>query len=206
MAERPNFHTKEIRMRLKAIGAAVILAAVALTGCSSDTDEAAPATTTPAATTNNIVVVAQNTPDLSTLVQAVVAAELVETLQGTGPYTVLAPTNAAFAAIPADTLAALLAPANRATLQKILTYHVIQGNVKSGDVKAGPVKTVEGSDVTFAVNGTDITVAGSTQPPAKVVLPDVTASNGTVHVIDGVLIPPTVDLSTLVPATAPATP
>ena len=92
---------------------------------------------------------------------------------------------------------ALLLPQNKETLTKILTYHVIQGNVKSGDVKPGPVTTVEGQPVTFAVNGTDITVAGSTQPPAKVIIADVGATNGTIHAIDGVLIPPGVDPAAL---------
>jgi uncharacterized surface protein with fasciclin (FAS1) repeats len=185
-------------MRLKAVGAALVLT-LALAGCSSDNnDEAAPAETTPAATASgDIVAVASGNPEFSTLVAAVQAAGLVETLQGAGPYTVLAPTNAAFAALPPGLVDALLLPENKETLSKILTYHVIQGNVASGDVKPGPVTTVEGQPVTFAVNGTDITVAGSTQPPAKVIIADVDASNGTIHAIDGVLIPPGVDPAAL---------
>jgi len=184
-------------MRLKAIGAAIVLT-LALAGCGTNTDDAAPAQTTPpAAAAGDIVAVASGNPEFSTLVAAVTAAGLVETLQGTGPFTVLAPTNAAFAALPAGLVEALLKPENKATLAKILTYHVIAGNVVSGDVKAGPVNTVEGSPVTFAVNGTEITVAGSTAPPAKVVIADVTASNGTIHAIDGVLIPPGVDPAAL---------
>lgn len=184
-------------MRLKAIGAALVLT-LALAGCGSDTnDEAAPAQTTPAAAAGDIVAVASGNPEFSTLVAAVQAAGLVETLQGPGPFTVLAPTNAAFEALPAGLVDALLLPENKETLAKILTYHVISGNVKSGDVKPGPVNTVEGQPVTFAVNGTDITVAGSTQPPAKVIIADVGATNGTIHAIDGVLIPPGVDPAAL---------
>lgn len=183
-------------MRLKAIGAAIVMT-LALAGCSSDTNDAAPVETPAATAAADIVVVASGNPDFTTLVAAVKAAELVETLQGTGPFTVLAPTNAAFAALPAGLVEALLKPENKATLQKILTYHVIAGNVKSGDVKAGPVNTVEGQPVTFAVNGTAITVAGSTQPPANVVIADVNASNGTIHAIDSVLIPPGVDPAAL---------
>ena len=181
------------------IAASVVSLAMALTACGSNNNDAAPVQTTPAASASeNIVAVASGNPEFTTLVAAVKAADLVDTLQGAGPFTVLAPTNAAFAALPAGVLDALLKPENKATLAKILTYHVIAGNVVSGDVKAGPVNTVEGSPVTFAVAGTEITVAGSTSPPAKVVIADVKASNGTIHAIDGVLIPPGVDPASLV--------
>jgi uncharacterized surface protein with fasciclin (FAS1) repeats len=187
-------------MRLKAIGIASVVLALALTGCSSDdSDDTAntPAPTTPAATAGDIVTVASGNSDFSTLVTAVGAAGLVETLQGAGPYTVFAPTNAAFAALPAGVVDKLVAPANKDALTSVLTYHVVSGEVPSSAIQPGPVNTVQGSPITLAVNGTSVTVTDSTGTPANVTTADVEASNGVIHVIDKVLLPPGFDPATL---------
>jgi len=138
-----------------------------------------------------VVGVASSNPDFSTLVAAVKAAGLVETLDGAGPFTVFAPTNAAFAALPAGVLDKLLLPANKATLTKILTYHVLPAKVMAADVKAGNVKTVEGSDLAVTTDG-GVKVGGAT-----VTATDVAASNGVIHVIDKVLVPAGVDVAAL---------
>ncbi|MBM0741854.1 fasciclin domain-containing protein [Phormidium sp. CLA17] len=138
-----------------------------------------------AAKTNTIVDVASGNQSFSTLVTAVKAAGLVETLSGKGPFTVLAPTNEAFNAIPKATLESLLKPENKAKLQKVLTYHVVPGTVLAKDVKAGSVKTVQGSPVTVKVQGGKVMVNN-----ANVTKTDIKASNGVIHVIDKVLLPP----------------
>jgi uncharacterized surface protein with fasciclin (FAS1) repeats len=139
----------------------------------------------------DLVAVAAGAGDFSTLVAAVQAAGLVETLQGPGPFTIFAPTDAAFAALPAGLLDKLLLPENKELLVKILTYHVVSGQVLAADVTAGDVATVEGQTITIAVDG-GVTVNG-----ANVVTTDVLASNGVIHVIDAVILPPDVDVSTL---------
>ncbi len=169
-----------------------LVGALALAGCSSAAEEAAPsASPTPSASAADIVAVAAATPELSTLVTAVGAAGLVETLQGPGPFTVFAPTNDAFAALPAGLLDQLLLPCNKDALTKILTYHVVAGQVNAADITAGDVATVEGQTVTLATEG------GVTVNDATVVIADVPASNGVVHVIDGVLVPSDVDPAAL---------
>ncbi len=130
-----------------------------------------------------IVAVAASNEDLSTLVAAVKAAGLVDTLSGPGPFTVFAPTNEAFAALPKGTLASLLRPENKAKLKAILLYHVVPGKVTSSQIVAGDVKTADGQSVTVATAG-GVKING-----ASVVKPDVEASNGVVHVIDMVLLP-----------------
>ena len=119
--------------------------------------------------------------NFKTLVAAVQAAGLVETLKGPGPFTVFAPTDEAFAKIPKAKLDALLK--DKAALTKVLTYHVVAGKVMASDVKAGKVKTVQGSTITLATKG------GVTVNKAKVVAADVAASNGVIHAIDTVLMP-----------------
>jgi len=136
-----------------------------------------------------IVDVANADPSFTTLVTAIKAAGLVDTLSAPGPFTVFAPTDAAFAKLPKATLAKLLNPENKATLAKILTYHVIPGGVDSKSIKSGEVKTVEGASVKVRVKSSGITVDN-----AKVTKADVPASNGYIHVIDKVLIPPDVKL------------
>jgi len=139
----------------------------------------------------DIVAVASGNPDFSTLVAAIQAAGLVETLQGDGPFTVFAPTNAAFEALPAGLLEKLLLPENVAALTAILTYHVVPGKVMSADVTAGDVASVEGSTIAITTDG-GVKVNG-----ANVVAVDVAASNGVIHVIDAVIVPPTVDVNSL---------
>ncbi len=177
------------------------LAALTLAACGSSSD-ATPSSSAPAptsssaaastpATPGTVVDVAAANPDFTTLVAAVKAAGLAETLSGTGPFTVFAPTNEAFAALPAGLLDKLLLPENKAVLAKILTYHVVAANVPSSDVVAGDVATVEGSKLTITTDG-GIKVGGAT-----VVTPDVAASNGVIHVIDAVLVPADVDVTAL---------
>jgi len=133
----------------------------------------------------NIVELAQSVDTLSTLVAAVVAGDLVTTLSSPGPFTVFAPTNVAFAALPAGTLDALLKPENKATLVDILTYHVVGAVALSTDLSDGQViATVEGKSVTVHI-GDGIKINDAT-----VVMADVMATNGVVHVVDGVLLPP----------------
>lgn len=133
----------------------------------------------------NIVAVAKETPDLSILVEAVAAAGLVETLEEPGPYTVFAPTNEAFEALGGK-LDELLEPANKEELAEILTYHVAAGELGSSELENGQmIETVQGEDVEIGVDGEEVTVNG-----AQVAIPDVAASNGVVHVIDEVLLPP----------------
>jgi uncharacterized surface protein with fasciclin (FAS1) repeats len=137
------------------------------------------------AATKDIVATASGDPQFKTLTQALTTAGLVTTLQGKGPFTVFAPTDAAFAALPKGTLDDLLKPANKAKLTKVLTYHVVPGSVVSTSLKSGDVKSVEGSPLKVTVAGGKVTVGG-----ANVVKADVKASNGVIHVIDKVLLPP----------------
>jgi len=138
------------------------------------------------AQSKDIVSLAVGNENLSTLVAAVKAAGLVETLQGDGPFTVFAPTNEAFAALPAGTLESLLKPENKAKLTSILTYHVVASKVMSSDLSNGQeAKTVEGDAVKVTMNDKGVMIND-----AKVVAADVSASNGVVHVIDKVILPP----------------
>jgi uncharacterized surface protein with fasciclin (FAS1) repeats len=138
----------------------------------------------------NLVALAIATSDLSTLVTAVQAAELVDTLSGDGPFTVLAPTNAAFAALPAGTLDTLLLPENQADLQSVLTYHVIAANVLSSDLTNGQVvNTVNGGTLTVEITDAGVFFVDANGGRAQVTTADVEASNGTVHIIDAVLLP-----------------
>ncbi|TAG11283.1 MAG: fasciclin domain-containing protein [Verrucomicrobia bacterium] len=132
----------------------------------------------------DLIEVASGAEDFSTLVAAVKAAGLVETLKGTGPFTIFAPNNAAFAALPEGTVESLLKPENKEKLTAILTYHVIPAKVMAADVAAGEVATVQGGKVTIAVADGKVTVDG-----ANVVQTDVVASNGVIHVIDKVIMP-----------------
>ena len=135
----------------------------------------------------DIVAIASGDAQFKTLTKALTAAGLVPTLQGKGPFTVFAPTDAAFAALPKGALDDLLKPANKAKLAKILTYHVVSGSVLSTSLKSGDVPTVEKSPVKVVVSGGKVTVGG-----ANVVKADIKASNGVIHVIDKVLMPPDV--------------
>lgn len=145
----------------------------------------------------NIVENAMNSKDHTTLVAAVKAAGLVETLEGPGPFTVFAPTNEAFAALPAGTVDNLLKPENKATLTKILTYHVVPGKYTAHDlaklakVHGGKamLKTVEGDSITVAGNHGKWTVTDAKGNVANITIADVTQSNGEIFVIDKVMMP-----------------
>lgn len=132
----------------------------------------------------DIVAVAAGNGSFNTLVAAVKAAGLVETLQGTGPFTVFAPTDEAFAKLPKGTVEDLLKPENKAKLVAILTYHVVAGKVMAAEVKTMKVKTVNGQSLDVKVADGVVTVDN-----AKVVKTDVAASNGVIHVIDTVVLP-----------------
>merc|ERR1712007_7021 len=134
--------------------------------------------------TPNIVELAQATTDLSTLVTAVVAGDLVDTLSSPGPFTVFAPTNEGFAALPAGTVDSLLKPENKAQLADILTYHVLGSEVKSTDLKFFQrVPTVEGKNLHVFKNGGSVKVGPSSKDLKNVVAADNLASNGVVHII-----------------------
>merc|ERR1711985_152885 len=139
----------------------------------------------------NIVELAQSVDDLSTLVTAVVAADLADTLSSPGPFTVFAPTNEGFAALPAGTVDSLLKPENKAQLADILTYHVLGSEVKSTDLKPfQSVPTVEGKNLHVFAFGGKVKVGPSSKELKNVVAADNAASNGVVHIIDGVMLPP----------------
>ena len=193
-------------MNIKIAAAGSMAALLFLAGCSSSSDEPAAETTTSAAATpsetmseeamteaGTIVEVAQGAGTFETLVAAVTAADLVETLSGEGPFTVFAPTDDAFAALPDGLLDALLLPENKQVLTDILTYHVVSGEVTSDQVTAGDVPTVEGEDITITTPDGQVVLNDT----ATVTAVDVEASNGVIHVIDGVLVPPSVDVNAL---------
>ena len=147
--------------------------------------------------TKTIVENAVNSPIHTTLVAAVKAAGLVDTLNGPGPFTVFAPTNDAFAKLPAGTVDTLVKPENKATLTKILTYHVVSGKISSKelakDIKKGGGKyeltTVEGGKITATMSGGKIMLTDEKGGMATVTIADVFQSNGVIHVIDTVLMP-----------------
>ncbi len=171
--------------------AAAVLTALALSACSSGRPESTMESAPEEVAVGNIVEVAVGAGNFGTLVAAVTAADLAETLSGPGPFTVFAPTDEAFAALPAGILDALLLPKNKAVLAKILTYHVVSGQVMAADVTDGDVATVEGQTVKLSTMG-GVTVNG-----ASVIATDVMASNGVIHAIDAVILPPDVDLKKL---------
>ena len=180
--------------RLVAIGA---LGAAAVTGAvlpaTAGASPSRPATgmsSQPSSTkAKTIVGVAAANPDFSTLVTAVERAGLVGALQGKGPYTVFAPTNEAFAKIPADQLQALLA--DKAKLTAVLTYHVLKGRVPSSSLKATQtVPTLEGATMTINVADGKATITDGQGNVSNIVKTDVKAKNGVIHVIDTVLLPP----------------
>lgn len=145
----------------------------------------------------NIVENAVNSKDHTTLVAAVKAAGLVDTLEGPGPFTVFAPTNEAFKKLPAGTVDNLLKPENKAQLQAVLTYHVVPGTLTAKDlmekVKAGGgkamLKTVQGEDLTVEEKGKGLEIIDSKGDKARVTIPNVMQSNGVIHVINTVMLP-----------------
>jgi uncharacterized surface protein with fasciclin (FAS1) repeats len=147
--------------------------------------------------TKNIVANAMNSADHTTLVAAVKAAGLVETLQSPGPFTVFAPTNAAFEKLPSGTVDSLLKPENKESLTKVLTYHVVAGKMTAQDLKkairgAGgmlPLKTVAGATLTAMWKDGKLMLKDEKGGMASVTIPDVLQSNGVIHVIDAVALP-----------------
>lgn len=194
---------------LKILAATSALALGACTTMDGDMDEMEPAVTTSTAVktttvggatmypTYNIVQNAQNSPIHTTLVKAVVAADLATTLSSAGPFTVFAPTDEAFGRVPASSLNMLLMPENKAALQKVLTYHVVAGKVTAADlvskIKAGNGKamltTVAGEQITASMAGRDVKLEGKNGSIAYVKQADVMQSNGIIHVVNGVLLP-----------------
>ncbi|MEP1355906.1 MAG: fasciclin domain-containing protein [Tateyamaria sp.] len=163
------------RTSMKLLGGAAAL--LALTACAQPQGD-------------DIVDIAAGNPDFSTLVAAVQAAGLVDTLKSDGPFTVFAPTNAAFAALPAGTLDSLLLPENKDTLTSILTYHVVPGQVTAGDVLGTRQNVATVNGATVDVNGQAGKLGtGVKVNDANVTAADIFASNGVIHVIDKVLLP-----------------
>ena len=157
----------------------------AIAGMKNHLDKQAAEQSQTLAVENNqtIVDIASSAGSFNTLVAALKAADLVSVLDGTGPFTVFAPTDEAFAALPEETLTDLLKPENKDQLVKILTYHVVSGAVMSTDLTEGKIPTVEGSKVEIQL-GEEVRV-----DDAQVVKADIEASNGVIHVIDKVIIP-----------------
>lgn len=158
---------------------AALATLIVLTGCAT---APAPAMT-PAPAPTSIADTAARTPQLSTLNKLIIDAGLADTLRGAGPYTVFAPTDEAFKAVPAGTLDALAKDKER--LKAVLTYHVVAGQVMAADVKNGPAKTLQGGSVALSKSGAFVTVED-----AVVTQADVAVTNGVVHLIDRVLVPP----------------
>ena len=191
---------------------AVGLSALALSACSGSEDAPAPTETevvqddamgadtmvaTEATGDKTIVALAQGNPNVSTLVTAVIAAGLAETLSGAGPFTVFAPSNDAFAKVDKTTLDGLLKPESKDKLAALLKYHVVAGNVKSGDLAkmitdgkgTAAVKTLNGGSLKATMDGDKIVLTDAKGGKSTVTAPDMVASNGTVHVVDTVVMP-----------------
>lgn len=180
------------------IPSAIVAVAIAVSGASFAGAAANPMVGGAAMYANkNIVENAVNSKDHTTLVAAVKAAGLVDTLSGPGPFTVFAPTNAAFAKLPAGTVDTLLKPENKAMLTSVLTYHVVPGKITAADIAAkikanmgkATYTTVEGGTLTFAKSGKGYTIADAKGHSGKVTIANVMQSNGVIHVIDTVMLP-----------------
>ncbi|NDI99767.1 fasciclin domain-containing protein [Flavobacterium sp. LaA7.5] len=182
-------------MKTSRILSAAIFAFTMMLGTSSFAQKTVMVGGAPMYPNKNIIENAVNSKDHTTLVAAVKAAELVETLQGKGPFTVFAPTNAAFDKLPKGTVETVLRPENKAMLQGILTYHVVAGKWSAADIIAAikkgngkyTAKTVQGGELTFMLNGKDVWVMAEKGGKAKVTIADVNQSNGVIHVVDTVL-------------------
>ena len=177
--------------KFKLVTLAVLgFAATSLVSCNAPKEGGEETTDTtavvePVEAPKTVVDIAVGSADHTTLVAAVTAAGLVETLSGTGPFTIFAPTNAAFAALPAGTVEDHLKPENKDKLTSILTYHVVAGNIMSAQLSDGQkVATLNGQELTVAIKDGVVTING-----AKVVAADLAGSNGVIHVVDGVILP-----------------
>ncbi len=193
-------------MRLRTVLFCFTLFAAGLgaTACSSGSSPSSSPTTTTAAgsgmgqsassksntASRDIVQIAASDPSLSTLVTALKAAGLVSTLEGPGPFTVFAPSNSAFAALPDGTVTSLLDPANKSELSSILTYHVVAGAYTSSNLPVGSVKTVNGGVLTVSENGGHVDITDGKNNVAHVTTANIKASNGVIHIIGAVLMPP----------------
>jgi uncharacterized surface protein with fasciclin (FAS1) repeats len=177
---QPRSHTMKLKSTVTAAVAACMFATTPFVafGYGNMTGK----TSTAPAAKSDIVDTAVAAGQFNTLAKALTAAGLVDTLKGPGPFTVFAPTDAAFAKIPADQLNALLA--DKAALTKVLTYHVVGGKVMAADVKSGAVKTVQGQALNVVASPAGVTVNN-----AKVIKTDIAATNGVIHVIDTVVLP-----------------
>ena len=190
--------------RTRVMTAVSAVAILGLAACNSEPEAPATDAMEPAATDTmapaadgTVVAVAQGNPDFSTLVSAVQAAELVDTLNGAGPFTVFAPTNAAFEKIPADTRNGLMQPDQKDALTGILTYHVVPGRVDAATLTrqieqgggSATLTTVEGGTLTATVVDGTVTLTDEAGNTSKVVMADVAASNGVIHAIDTVVMP-----------------
>ncbi|MFT6570701.1 MAG: putative surface protein with fasciclin (FAS1) repeats [Sphingomonas echinoides] len=184
----------------KTILASIMLATASVAGVATAA-MAMPAPVTvggaPMYANKNIIQNAVNSKDHTTLVAAVKAAGLVETLSGPGPFTVFAPTNAAFAKLPAATVPTLLKPENKGQLTSVLTYHVLPGKLSAtalrAKIKAGNgramFKTVQGEELTFTMAGRRLQITDSKGGTSTITIADVNQSNGVIHVVDAVLLP-----------------
>lgn len=179
---------KKLRFLSLALAASATVFAVS---CSAPKEEATEETmevveeVAPVEAPKTVVDIAVGSPDHTTLVAAVTAAGLVETLSGPGPFTIFAPTNAAFEALPAGTVEGLLKPESKDQLTSILTYHVVSGNVMAADLTDGQkVTTLNGQELTVSIANGVVKINGAT-----VVAADLAGSNGVIHVVDGVILP-----------------
>ena len=189
------------RVRSMLVGAALVLGVTAFSPLAIAGAMDAPASVMVGGAamypTKNIIQNAVNSKDHTTLVAAVKAAGLVDTLSGPGPFTVFAPTNEAFAALPAGTVDTLLKPENKASLVKILTYHVVPGRLTAQDLSTkaaagggkAELKTVQGETLTVSKDGDRWAVTDAKGNTAHVTIGDVIQSNGVIHVVDKVLMP-----------------
>jgi len=190
MKNRKLWATIAVAASLTLIGAACTTDSSTSTSTSSAAETSMPSAA-PDTSSMTITEIAASNPDFTTLVAAVEAAGLTETLSGTGPYTVFAPTNDAFAALPEGTVDTLLKPKNQDQLAAILTYHVVEGQVMAADVQPGEVTTVNGAtfEVSTGMDGS-VEITDGQGNTATVTTTDIEASNGVIHVIDAVLLPP----------------
>jgi uncharacterized surface protein with fasciclin (FAS1) repeats len=189
---RYQIHQTITMKKIKFLSFALVgFVTLAVVSCSAPKEEVVEETVdsvavaAPVEAPKTVVDIAVGSADHTTLVTAVTAAGLVETLSGTGPFTIFAPTNAAFAALPAGTVETLVKPESKDKLTAILTYHVVAGNVMAADLKDGQkVTTLNGQELTVAIKDGVVTING-----AKVTAADLAGSNGVIHVVDAVLLP-----------------
>jgi uncharacterized surface protein with fasciclin (FAS1) repeats len=188
-------HHKELDMKWIASSVLALSLGLATPALACGSDKTGATQTT--ATAKDVVDIAIGSKDHTTLVAAVKAAGLVDTLKSAGPFTVFAPTNAAFGKLPAGTVESLLEEKNKARLTAVLTYHVVAGNIDSkalvGQIKAGngkaAVKTVQGGTLTASMSGANVILTDENGGTSTIVAVDLAGNNGVIHVIDSVVLP-----------------